>query len=208
MRTTMFVAVTSGALLFFSVNVFAADAFTRSYKIQTAMTAYTGQVKPVGFWISSYSIEKNPTAFTNSSGAAIMSNPASMVSAYDSTSTRYNMSDFYAMQNDRHRLVGHVNGFTKGELFSIGYDSGINSQKLDVNNAFYMGYTKALSFTKSSITALSFGGWFGGNTSESPCVDSYGRQYACQSLTAWSDYKPNYPRALTYIDLRHVWVFN
>ena len=195
-------------LLLLSVNVFAADTFTRNYAIQTSMTSYTDQIKPVGFWLSSFSSDKKPMYFTNASGMSIMANPSSAVSAYDSTSTRYGMSNFYALQNDHQRLVGHINGFSKGELFSIGYDSGINTQKLNVNNALYAGYTKTMSFTKSSLTAISFGSWFGGRTSERPCIDSYDRQYACQSLTAWGDYKPSYPKPLAFIDLRHVWVFD
>jgi hypothetical protein len=195
-------------MLVISSNTFAADTFTRNYAIQMSMTSHTDQVKPVSFWISSYSTEKKPMYFTNASGASIMSNPSSVVSGYDSTSTRYSVSNFYALQNDRQRLVGHINGFSKGELFSIGYDSGISAQKLNVNNALYAGYTKSMSFTKSSLTAISFGSWFGGKTSESPCVDSYGRQYSCQTLTAWGDYKPNYPKPLAFIDLRHVWVFD
>jgi hypothetical protein len=196
------------ALSLIASNVFAADAFTRNYSIQTSMTAYTEQVQPIGFWISSYSTEKKPMYFTNASGASIMANPSSVVSAYDSSSTRYSVTNFYALQNDRQRLIGHINGFSKGELFSIGYDSGINAQKLNVNNAFYAGYTKTMSFTKTSLTSISFGSWFGGKTSESPCLDSYGRQYSCQSLTAWGDYKPSYPKPLAFIDLRHVWIFD
>ena len=137
-----------------------------------------------------------------------MANPSSVVSAYDLTSTRYSMSNFYALQNDHQRLVGHIAGFSKGELFSIGYDSGINTQKLNVNNAMYAGYTKTMSFTKSSLTSISFGSWFGGKASESPCVDGYERQYSCQSLTSWSDYKPIYPKPLAFIDFRHIWIFD
>jgi len=196
------------ALFLISSDLLAADAFTRNYSIQTSMTAYTEQVQPIGFWISSYSTEKKPMYFTNASGASIMANPSSVVSAYDSSSTRYSVTNFYALQNDRQRLIGHINGFSKGELFSIGYDSGINAQKLNVNNAFYAGYTKTMSFTKTSLTSISFGSWFGGKTSESPCVDSYGRQYSCQTLTAWSDYHPSYPKPLAFLDLRHVWVFD
>lgn len=196
------------AFLFLSSNVHAADAVTRNYSIQSSMYSYTGQVRPVGFWISSFSNEKNPAYYTNASGMSIMANSSSVVSGYDSTSTRYSVANFYAQQNDRQRLIGHINGFSKGELFSIGYDSGMNAQKLNVNNAIYAGYTKTMSFTKSSLTAVSFGSWFGGNVSESPCIDSYGRQYSCQSLTAWSDYKPNYPRPLAFIDIKHVWVFD
>jgi hypothetical protein len=195
-------------LYFVFANSYGADANTRSYMIQTSMTAYTEQVTPVSFWISSFSSEKKPMYFTNASGMSILANPSSVVSGYDSTSTRYNVSSFYALQNDRQRLIGHINGFSKGELFSIGYDSGISAQKLNVNNAFYAGYTKTMSFTKSSLTSVSFGSWFGGKISESPCLDSYNRQYSCQTLTAWSDYHPSYPRPLTFLDLRHVWVFD
>ena len=195
-------------IAFASFHSFAADAFTRNYAIQTSMTSYTEQIKPVGFWISSFSSEKNPVYFTNASGLSIMANPTSAVSSYDSTSTRYGMSSFYALKNDHQRLVGHIDGFSKGELFSIGYDSGINSQKLNVNNALYAGYTKTMSFTKSSLTSISFGSWFGGRVSESPCVDSYNRQYSCRTLTAWSDYHPSYPGTLAFIDLRHVWIFD
>jgi hypothetical protein len=195
-------------LMVFGSYALAADTFTRNYAIQNSMYSYTGQVEPMGFWISSLTNEKNPKYFTNASGMSIMANPSSVVSAYDSTSTRYSVANFYSQQNDRQRLIGHVNGFSKGELFSIGYDSGINAQKLNVNNSLYAGYTKTMSFTKSSLTAVSFGSWFGGKTSESPCLDSYGRQYSCQSLTAWGDYKPSYPKPLAFIDLRHVWIFD
>ena len=195
-------------LMIFSDNVFSADSFTRNYVIQASMTSYTEQVKLTSFWLSSFSSEKKPMYFTNASGVSIMANPSSVVSAYDFTSTRYSMSNFYALQNDHQRLVGHIDGFAKGELFSIGYDSGINTQKLNVNNAIYAGYTKTMSLTKYSLTSISFGSWFGGSASESPCVDSYGRQYSCQSLTSWGDYKPSYPKPLAFIDFRHVWIFN
>jgi hypothetical protein len=71
-----------------------------------------------------------------------------------------------------------------------------------------MGYTKTMAVTKSSLFNISIGSWFGGNIKESPCVDSYGRQYSCQSLTAWSDYKPSYPRPLSFLDLKYIWVFD
>jgi hypothetical protein len=203
MKFTLFIT-----LLLVATKSFSADAYTRNYVIQASMTSYTGQMQPLPFWMSSYSSEKKPLYITNASGTSIMANPVSVVSAYDSTSTRFNVSNFYAFQNDRQKLIGHINGFTKGELFSIGYDSGVNAQKLNVNNAFYAGYTKTMSFSKSSLTSISFGSWFGGRVSESPCIDSYNRQYSCQTLTAWSDYHPSYPRPLAFIDLRHVWVFD
>jgi len=195
-------------LTLFALEVVAADSFTRNYSIQSSMHSFNSQIEPMSFWISSFSSEKKPQYFTSASGSSIMANPVSVTSAYDSSSTRYGVSSFYALQNDHQRLIGHINGFTKGELFSVGYDSGINTQKLNVNNSIYVGYAKTISFTKSSLTTVSIGGWFGGKISESPCIDSYARQYSCQSLTAWSDYKPAYPKALTFIDFRHIWVFN
>lgn len=190
---------------FFSlaINVFAADASTRNYSLQTTMISYVGQEMPMGFWLSSCLSEKRPMYFANASGASIMANPSVVVSAYDSTSAKYNLSNFYALQNDRLKLIGHINGFSKGELFSIGYDSGVSTQKLMVSNALYLGYAKTFSLAKSSLTTFSVGG----GVSESPCVDAYGRQYSCQSLTAWSDYRPNYPKPLAFLDFRHIWLF-
>ena len=187
---------------------FAADSFTRNYVIQASVASLNGQTGSSLFWISSYLQENKPAYFTNASGMTVLANPSSIVSAYDSTSTRYSMSKFYSLNNDHMKLIGHMNGFNKGEIFSIGYDSGTSTQKLSINSALYAGYTKTLSFSKSSITSLSIGSWFGGKIGESPCIDSYGRAYSCQTLTAWSDYKPSYPKPLAFLDLRHVWVFD
>ena len=185
-----------------------ADAQYRGYVTSASMMSYTGQLSPTPFWISSFTAESKPQYFTNSSGASIIANPQTVVSAYDSTASRYDVSNFYALKSDRHKLISHIHGFNQGELFSIGYDTGINSQKLTMNNSFFAGYTKTFSFTKMSLTSFSFGSWFGGSINESPCIDSYGRQYSCQSLTAWTDYKPNYPRPLSFLDVKHVWVFD
>lgn len=192
----------------FSINTFAADAFTRNYTLQATMTSYATQVTPMGFWLSSYVSEKKPTYFSNASGGSIIANPSFVVSGYDSTSTRYDMSSFYALQRDRIKLIGHINGLSRGELFSIGFDSGISTQKLIVSNAIYLGYAKTFSFTKSTISSMSFGSWIGGGISERPCMDDYGRKYSCQSLTAWTDYRPSYPKPLSFIDFRHVWFFD
>ena len=196
------------ALIAFWGSVFAADPMTREHVLRTSMFSYTEQVKPTFVWVSSVKVESNPTHFSDSAGNGIMAKPNSVVSAYDSTSTRYNTSNFYSYKSDRYKLVSHINGFSKGEIFSIGYDSGINSDKLKMNNSFYAGYTKTISMTRKSLTAFSFGGWFGGVINENPCIDSYGRQYSCQTLTAWSDYTPRYPTALTFIDIKHIWIFD
>ena len=195
-------------LLLSSHLAYSADNYTRNYISSASMMSYTGQINPVFAWVSTVSTESKPTYFTNSSGASIMANPSSVVSGYDSTSTRYNVSNFYALKSDRYKLISHINGFNKGEILSIGYDSGINAEKLNVNNSFFVGYAKTMAVTQSSLFNISIGSWFGGNIKESPCVDSYGRQYSCQSLTAWSDYKPNYPRPLSFLDLKYIWVFD
>lgn len=190
------------------IGSYGADLFTRSHAIDASIRSYGGQITPTTFWISSFNSEKTPKYFTSASGAPILTPPASVVSAYDPTSTRFSTSKFYALQNDHRRLIGHVNGFSKGEIFSIGYDTGINTQKLNINDSIYAGYAKTLLLTKSSLITISFGGWVGGKINESSCVDDYGRQYSCQSLTAWSDHHPNHPKPLLFLDLRHVWIFD
>lgn len=200
--------ITLVIILMLCGKVFAADPMVREHVLRTSMFSYTEQVKPTRMWISSVKVESNPTQFVDSAGSGIMAKPNSVVSAYDSTSTRYNTSNFYSYKSDRYKLVSHINGFSKGEIFSIGYDSGINTDKLNMNNSFFAGYTKTVSMTRKSLTAVSFGGWFGGSIKENPCVDSYGRQYSCQTLTAWSDYTPRYPTALAYIDIKHIWIFD
>jgi hypothetical protein len=194
--------------LIFSGNLFAADPMVREHVLRASMLSYTTQIKPTPIWVSSVKIESNPTYFVDSAGSGIMARPNSVVSAYDSTSTRYGMSDMYSYKSDRYKLVSHINGFSKGEIFSIGYDSGINTDKLNMNNSLYAGYTRTVSMTNKSLTALSLGAWFGGSIKENPCLDSYGRQYSCQTLTAWGDYKPRYPTALAFIDIRHIWIFD
>jgi hypothetical protein len=194
--------------LIFSRNLFAADPIVREHVLRASMLSYTQQIKPTPIWVSSVKVESNPTYFADSAGSGIMARPNSVVSAYDSTSTRYGMSDMYSYKSDRYKLISHINGFSKGEIFSIGYDSGIYTDKLNMNNSLYAGYTRTVSMTNKSLTALSLGAWFGGSIKENPCLDSYGRQYSCQTLTAWGDYKPRYPTALAFIDIRHIWIFD
>ena len=186
----------------------AQDNGVREYVVRTSILSYAQQVNPTPVWLSTFSAESKPVYFTNSSGLAIVSNPSSVVSAYDATSTRYSTSNFYALKSDRYKFISHINGFSKGEVFSIGYDTGINTQKLNMTNAFFVGYTKTFSLAESALLNFSLGGWFGGGIHESPCVDSYGRQYSCQTLTAWQDYNPNYPKSLSFLDLKFVWLFN
>jgi hypothetical protein len=188
--------------------VFGADNMTRDYIMKTSILSYTGQIQPTAIWLSSISVESNPKYFNNASGGFVAVNPTSVVSSYDANSTRYNVSEFYKPNADRYKLITHTNGFNKGEIFSIGYDSGINSQKMTINSAVFLGYAKTMSFTKTSITSIGVGSWFGGSTSERPCLDSYDRQYSCRTLTSWSDSKTSYPKPISYIDIKHIWVFD
>jgi cytochrome c biogenesis protein ResB len=178
----------------------------RERLIQQSFLSFTGQSEPVTF-ISKLSFETNPSAFTNSNGQGVMLNPTMLVSAYDSSIT-YASGDMYKQRLPR--LVGIVNtpGFARGQYISIGFDSGMQSQKLVINPSILLGISQSFQVAKKSLVHVGVGAWIGGNVGESPCVDSYAREYYCGNLTSWNDYKPNHPRNLSFADVRFVQMFD
>ena len=134
-----------------------------------------------------------------------MGNPQTVSSGYDS-SIKYYVGNFYK-SNKRYQFIFNILGVQKGQFFSVGYDNGVHAEKLTVNQSLFLGFSQAFEVTEHTLFNIGFGAWFGGNTSESPCVDSYDREYWCQNLTSWADYKPKYPRPLSYVDFRVLTIF-
>jgi hypothetical protein len=189
-----------------SFSAFAQESI-RDYAARTSILSFSNSTQMPPLWFSSFMNEKKPAYFTNASGAMIMMNPVSVTSAYDSTTTKYSMSRFYAQNADRYKIMAHINGLNKGEIIHFGFDTGMNSQKMSVGNAFFVGTTKTFQTSNSSLLNFSVGSWLGGSINESPCTDSYGRQYSCRSLTTWQDYKPYTPQQLAYADLKFIFIF-
>jgi hypothetical protein len=108
------------------------------------------------------------------------------------------------------RLLGIINipGFARGQYISVGVDTGMQSEKLVINPAILLGISQSFQVAKRSLVHVGVGSWFGGNIRETPCTDSYNRQYYCGNLTSWNDYRPNHPRSLSFADVRYIQMFD
>ncbi len=73
----------------------------RENVIRASQLSYVEGIKPGFVWVSAISVESKPVYLSNSSGTSIMTIPLTVVSAYDSTSTRYDVSNLYALKNER-----------------------------------------------------------------------------------------------------------
>lgn len=152
-------------------------------------------------YLSRLSVEESPDTLTNASGITVISGLTAAVSGYDS-SVRYDISPFYEMKNPRVKGALTLPFSSPGEYFTIGLDTGAAASKINVGNAIFFAYTDTLSVNKNTFFNYSLGSWFGGKIRETPCYDSYDRAYSCKSLTAWSDYNPNYPTQYRYVSVR------
>ena len=198
-------------IIFFIILIF-------SYTAKAVDPNYTNQVSDISInsklananlplpYLSRLSVQKNPASINNSSGLSIMSSPGNVNSGYDSAIS-YDVSDFYRLNKPRLQTALAVPSSLPGEYFMIGLDSGVSSQKLKIGNGLFLGYTNTIDLNQDTFFNYSFGSWFGGKVKETPCYDSYDRAYACKSLTAWSDYKPDYPTQYSYINIKAVKYF-
>ena len=177
----------------------------REYIVKQSFFSFMGQ-NDSSIFFSKLNIEQNPVAFLDAGGQLIVANAQNVSSGYDST-VKYYVGNFYKPNSNRYQLIVNILGFQKGQFFSIGFDNGVQAQKLSVNQALFVGLTNTFEVSKQTLFNIGFGAWLGGNISESPCVDSYDREYWCQTLTSWSDYKPHYPQQLKYVDFRLLNVF-
>lgn len=152
------------------------------------------------FFLTAIDIENDATTLRTSGGATIFSVGTSVASAYEAD-VRYDISRFYT---HRPRIKFVVTEYlSRHELyFSYGIDSGMRSDKLEVMPALFLGVAKGFALSERFSAAVSLGGWIGGSVHESPCLDSYDREYWCPRLMAWSDYQPSYPKPYQYIDFR------
>lgn len=163
-----------------------------------AINAERQNHKPTFPLLSSLSFDNgSPKYMMRADGEYIYNNPGNVVSSYyylDTTaninSFTHNVSHFYKSNRPRFNVMLHYLGWLKGTVFSLGLDSGHNSQKLDLTPAIFIGYTQAVKMSPTSHIAFGAGSWFGGKVKESSCVDDYNRQYWCYNLTAWDD-RPN-----------------
>jgi len=195
-KSLMFLSI----ILSMEVSAQSAESFHREMITKQSFLSYMGQGNAPVFF-SKLMIDQNPAAYQDPAGQSIVRNPQYVVSGYD-TSVKYYVGNLYQANSDRFQFILNIPGFEKGQYFSIGYDNGVQSQKLSMNQSIFLGFSQSFQIAKQTLFNIGAGTWLGGNISESPCVDSYDRQYWCQNLTSWNDYHPNYPRHLSYIDFR------
>jgi len=175
----------------------------RSRVLQVAGIGVEKSLRPTGVWFSSISnLSANNGNVSGPDGRPVFAAPSLVASGYD-RSVVYDLSGFYqGLRQPRINFVLNYATATHGEVISFGFDPGARSEKVTVKSALFLGYTRAFMPQKNLTLSFSTGAWILGGLSESPCVDSYEREYHCGSLTAWSDYsKPKY-RTPYYLDLR------
>lgn len=159
------------------------------------------------FWISGISVySKNVDTFLNSSSSTILSVKKVITSAYDADVT-HNVSKFYEDSHNRVKLISNFKLSSPNTIYSVGFDSGVAADKINIRKSLFLGAAHVVQLNKQSHMALSAGSWFGGKIKESPCLDAYDREYWCQNLTAWVDYKPVYPKNFNYIDIKYIYKF-
>lgn len=172
-----------------------------------ALLSQAHEASPNMLWVSKlgYSSE-NPAIFKDASGRSVSRNPRLVRSAYDSEIS-HDVSDLYNPKNQRFTFIANFSFNTPGLVWSLGFDSGVETSKLRIGRGIFLGATKAFQLGKGSYLALGSGGWVGGRILERPCYDDYDRAYWCQNLTAWTDYRPHYPRPARYADVRYLYQF-
>ncbi len=154
------------------------------------------------FWISNTDFtSKSNDFFVNSSGATVIVANKLVSSGYDADIS-YDVSEFYKKNNYRAKFISNFVLNNPNTIFSVGFDSGVSAEKIKIEKNLFLGLAHTFQIEKRSHMVISFGSWFGGRIKESPCYDVYDREYWCQNLTSWADYKPVYPKNLGYIDFR------
>jgi hypothetical protein len=175
----------------------------RSTLVNISSVGANKLTRPKGIWLSSITNNASSATLADPTGKAILSIPKIAPSGYDS-SVFYNLSDFYNGANKpRLNFILNYASENYGEIFSLGFDSGTKAKKVELDKSFFVGYTRSVFTRNSYIFSFSTGVWLAGSLSESPCFDTYDREYHCPTLTAWSDYSPRkHNRRSYYIDLR------
>ncbi len=184
------------------VTVFSGDVQHRSSIVNLAFASAIDRRLSNNFWISGLEVtEKSNDLFLNSSGSTIIVANKIVTSGYDSD-VSYDVTKFYSKNNNRIKLISNFVLNQPNTIYSIGFDSGVSADKIKIEKNLFFGFAHVIQFKKRSHMLISFGSWFGGSIKESPCYDLYDREYWCQNLTSWADYKPAYPKNLGYIDFR------
>lgn len=158
-------------------------------------------------FVSEFYVQREMGHFTQSSGATLLSVPATVTSVYD-PSTAHAMAGFYESQKVRKRWVLNYLDTRSHWVFSLGHDSGLVAPKLSVSPALFVGLAKSFVWQKGQRLGVSWGRWFGGRVTERPCQDAYDREYWCPNLSEWQQRPVLDHPVLQYYELKYQWQFD
>jgi len=155
-------------------------------------------------FISELDLRREVGIFSSNSGfTTLLAAPPSVTSIYDSSSTTHDLTSFYTAQNIRTHFI--LNYFIPGTsiLVSGGYDTGSKAQKITISPTSFIGVSTYKRIDPNSAIFFMMGGWQRERVTETPCVDSYEREYWCANLSAWSDHTPLSPAAFRFVELKY-----
>ena len=159
-------------------------------------------------FISEMDVRREIGRFSSNSGFTThLAAPSKVSSIYDSTSTSYDLTPYYTSSNVRAHLILNYFIPETSILVSVGYDSGSNAQKISISSTRFFGLSSYKRIDSSSTIFLMMGAWEREKITEAPCVDSYGREYWCANLSAWSDHTPMAPKAFRFFDVKYEYKF-
>lgn len=98
------------------------------------------------------------------------------------------ISRFYTPDNLQFHVSGNID-LASNTRIKLSYDNGLETDKLERDPTLNVGIQQFIEITENSVLALSAGVELGGDVEHTSCKDSYGREYYCGNLTAWSDFK-------------------
>lgn len=107
-------------------------------------------------------------------------------------SDTFDVSRFYKEKNHPFNLGGTVLLDT-GTRFDITYDSGVDTEKLDVGQAVTIGVKQYHRLNENWSLEYGGGTRLGGKVTHTPCFDDLDRAYFCGNLTSWEEFQaPKY----------------
>lgn len=190
-------------LIIFAVSAYGADGPHKEIIVNALKyQAWSGQSIDFPFF-SELQFQREVRSFKKINGDDLISVAPIVISAYDPTSAAYEATSFYTAKSPRTHLI--LNYFIPHTLLllSAGYDSGSDAEKITVNAAKFIGLSTFWRISSQSAVYILVGAWEPQGVTERPCVDSYGREYWCANLTAWSDHVPMESAQANFVNLKY-----
>lgn len=95
---------------------------------------------------------------------------------------------FYDDEQTNFKVKGYVILDTNTKV-TLGYDHGVDTAKYDKAKSYTVGVDQLFKLKDNHYLTVGAHTTFGGEVRHTACTDSYGREYYCATLTAFSDLK-------------------